>query len=122
MALHNPPHPGEFLQEIYLEPGTISIRELAGIARPPRPVVEETTTGSFRAPSPRVVARLNSDIAAALVERQVGATGDQGLQLWAARSSNFSTARDWIWAVVPPVSGPQRRLRRRSDVTPVYGY
>lgn len=30
MALHNPPHPGEFLQELYLEPGNISIRELAG--------------------------------------------------------------------------------------------
>jgi len=25
-----PPHPGEFLQELYLEPGNISIRELAG--------------------------------------------------------------------------------------------
>jgi plasmid maintenance system antidote protein VapI len=32
MALHNPPHPGGFLQELYLEPGTISIRELAGFA------------------------------------------------------------------------------------------
>jgi len=30
MALHNPPHPGEFLKELYLEPGNISIRELAG--------------------------------------------------------------------------------------------
>ena len=30
MAHHNPPHPGEFLQDLYLEPGTISIRELAG--------------------------------------------------------------------------------------------
>ena len=36
-------------------------RKLAGIARPPRPVVEETTTRPFRAPSPRVVASLNSD-------------------------------------------------------------
>lgn len=34
MALHNPTpsHPAEFLQELYLEPGNISIRELAGIA------------------------------------------------------------------------------------------
>ena len=30
MAHHNPPHPGEFLQELYLEPGNISIRKLAG--------------------------------------------------------------------------------------------
>ncbi|MGV0958664.1 MAG: HigA family addiction module antitoxin [Limnohabitans sp.] len=29
MAMHNPPHPGEFIQEIYLEPHGISGRELA---------------------------------------------------------------------------------------------
>ena len=29
MAMHNPPHPGEFIAEIYLEPNGISGRELA---------------------------------------------------------------------------------------------
>jgi addiction module HigA family antidote len=29
MAMHNPPHPGEFIQEIYLDPHGISGRELA---------------------------------------------------------------------------------------------
>jgi addiction module HigA family antidote len=29
MAMHNPPHPGEFITEIYLEPNSISGRELA---------------------------------------------------------------------------------------------
>lgn len=29
MAMHNPPHPGEFITEIYLEPNGISGRELA---------------------------------------------------------------------------------------------
>ena len=29
MAMHNPPHPGEFIQEIYLEPNNLSGRELA---------------------------------------------------------------------------------------------
>ena len=29
MAMHNPPHPGEFIAEIYLEPNRISMRELA---------------------------------------------------------------------------------------------
>ncbi len=29
MAMHNPPHPGEFITEIYLEPNNISGRELA---------------------------------------------------------------------------------------------
>ncbi len=29
MAMHNPPHPGEFIVDIYLEPNRISGRELA---------------------------------------------------------------------------------------------
>jgi antitoxin HigA-1 len=29
VSLHNPPHPGEFIKEIYLEPYELSIRSLA---------------------------------------------------------------------------------------------
>ncbi|MEQ9058941.1 MAG: HigA family addiction module antitoxin [Gammaproteobacteria bacterium] len=29
MPLHNPPHPGEFIKEVYLEPYELSIRSLA---------------------------------------------------------------------------------------------
>jgi addiction module HigA family antidote len=29
MAMHNPPHPGEFIAEVYLEPNDLSVRELA---------------------------------------------------------------------------------------------
>lgn len=29
MAMHNPPHPGEFITEVYLEPNAISGRALA---------------------------------------------------------------------------------------------
>lgn len=29
MAMHNPPHPGAFIQEVYLSPNAISCRELA---------------------------------------------------------------------------------------------
>ena len=29
MAMHNPPHPGEFSTEVYLEPNNLSGRELA---------------------------------------------------------------------------------------------
>jgi plasmid maintenance system antidote protein VapI len=29
MAMHNPPHPGEFINAVYLEPNDISGRELA---------------------------------------------------------------------------------------------
>jgi addiction module HigA family antidote len=30
MAMHNPPHPGEFITSVYLEPNGISGRELSG--------------------------------------------------------------------------------------------
>jgi addiction module HigA family antidote len=30
MAMYNPPHPGEFITEVYLEPNDITGRELAG--------------------------------------------------------------------------------------------
>jgi antitoxin HigA-1 len=29
MAMHNPPHPGEFITEVYLKPDNLSARELA---------------------------------------------------------------------------------------------
>ena len=29
MAMHNPPHPGEFITQVYLEPNGVSGRELA---------------------------------------------------------------------------------------------
>ena len=29
MAMHNPPHPGEFITDVYLEPNDLSGRELA---------------------------------------------------------------------------------------------
>jgi len=29
MAMHNPPHPGEFIREIYLAPHNLSVRSLA---------------------------------------------------------------------------------------------
>lgn len=29
MAMHNPPHPGEFITEVYLQPNELSGRELA---------------------------------------------------------------------------------------------
>ena len=30
MAMHNPPHPGEFIRSVYLEPFELSTRALAG--------------------------------------------------------------------------------------------
>ena len=31
MAMHNPPHPGEFITQVYLEPNNLSGRELAKV-------------------------------------------------------------------------------------------
>ena len=33
MAMHNPPHPGEFITEVYLKPNDLSARELASKLR-----------------------------------------------------------------------------------------
>lgn len=33
MAMHNPPHPGEFINEVYLKPNNLSARELASKLR-----------------------------------------------------------------------------------------
>ena len=30
MAMHNPPHPGEFIRSVYLEPFELSVRAMAG--------------------------------------------------------------------------------------------
>lgn len=31
MAMYNPPHPGEFINDVYLEPNQVTARELAGV-------------------------------------------------------------------------------------------
>ena len=33
MAMFNPPHPGEFISEVYLQPNHISGRELAAVMK-----------------------------------------------------------------------------------------
>lgn len=33
MTMHNPPHPGEFLREVYLEPHSLTGRQLASKLR-----------------------------------------------------------------------------------------
>ena len=30
MAMHNPPHPGEFIREVYITPFELSVRKVAG--------------------------------------------------------------------------------------------
>ena len=58
MAMHNPPHPGEFITEVYLEPNGISGRELAvklGVAASTLSRVLKGTSGI----SPEMALRLS---------------------------------------------------------------
>ncbi len=58
MAMHNPPHPGEFIRETYIEPFDISLRSLAeslGVA--PSTLARVVSTRS--AVSPEMALRLS---------------------------------------------------------------
>ena len=58
MVMHNPPHPGAFIQEVYLTPNEISCRELAlklGVAASTMSRVLNATSGI----SPEMALRLS---------------------------------------------------------------
>ena len=58
MVMHNPPHPGAFIQEVYLTPNEISCRELAlklGVAPSTMSRVLNATSGI----SPEMALRLS---------------------------------------------------------------
>lgn len=46
MAMHNPPHPGEFIAAVYLEPNDISGRELAAKLRVSPSTLNRVLTGT----------------------------------------------------------------------------
>lgn len=58
MAMHNPPHPGEFITEVYLEPNDLSGRELAGILGVSASTLNRILTGTS-AISPEMALRLS---------------------------------------------------------------
>jgi addiction module HigA family antidote len=58
MAMHNPPHPGEFISEVYLEPNNLSGRELAGILGVSASTLNRILTGTS-AISPEMALRLS---------------------------------------------------------------
>ena len=61
MAMHNPPHPGAFIQEVYLTPNEISGRELAlklGVAPSTLSRVLNETSGV----SPEMALRLSKTL------------------------------------------------------------
>jgi addiction module HigA family antidote len=56
--MHNPPHPGEFISEIYLEPNNISGRELAGKLGVAASTLSRVLKGSSRV-TPEMALRLS---------------------------------------------------------------
>ncbi len=58
MAMHNPPHPGEFISEVYLEPNRLSGRELAAALGVSASTLNRILTGTS-AISPEMALRLS---------------------------------------------------------------
>jgi addiction module HigA family antidote len=58
MAMHNPPHPGEFITAVYLEPNDISGRELAAKLRVSPSTLNRILTG-VSSISPEMALRLS---------------------------------------------------------------
>lgn len=83
MAMHNPPHPGEFIREVYLEPFSLSTRYLAAKLRVSPSTVARVLQGRS-AVSPEMALRLS---------KTLGRTPESWLamqdhhDLWCARKS-----------------------------------
>ena len=58
MAMHNPPHPGEFISEVYLRPNEIAGRELAAALRVSPSTLNRLLNGSSGV-SPTMALRLS---------------------------------------------------------------
>ena len=61
MAMHNPPHPGEFISEVYLEPNGISGRELAAKLGVAASTLNRVLTGASSV-SPEMALRLSKSL------------------------------------------------------------
>jgi addiction module HigA family antidote len=58
MAMHNPPHPGEFITEVYLKPNDLSGRELAAKLGVAASTLNRVLTGASGV-SPEMALRLS---------------------------------------------------------------
>ena len=61
MAMHNPPHPGEFITDVYLEPNNISGRELAAKLGVAASTLSRVLKGTNRV-SPEMALRLSKSL------------------------------------------------------------
>ncbi len=89
MGMHNPPHPGEFISTVYLDPNGISGRELACRLQVAASTVHRVLAGSGRV-TPEMALRLSKAIG-------------RSPESWLAMQDNFD-----LWQV-----------RRRVDLSRV---
>jgi len=61
MALHNHPHPGEFIIQVYLDPNNLSGRELVGKLGVAASTLHRILTGTSRI-SPEIALRLSKAV------------------------------------------------------------
>ena len=83
MAMHNPPHPGEFIRKTYLEPFDISIRSMAenlGVA----PSTLARVVAERSAVSPEMALRLSKAVGRS---PESWLTMQDNYDLWQARKS-----------------------------------
>lgn len=79
MAMHNPPHPGEFITEVYLEPNDLSARELASKLSVSPSTLHRILIGSS-AVSPEMALRLSKALG-------------RSPESWLAMQSNYDLAQ-----------------------------
>ena len=75
MAMYDPPHPGEFINEVYLEPNAVSGRELAAILGVSPSTLNRVLNGSS-AVSPTMALRLSKALG-------------RSAESWLAMQSNY---------------------------------
>ena len=75
MAMHNPPHPGEFIQSVYLAPNNLSCREVADKLRVAASTLHRVLNGS---------SGISADMALRL-SKSIGRTPES----WLAMQDNY---------------------------------
>lgn len=97
MNMHNPPHPGEFIAEIYLEPNGVSARQLATKLGVAASTLNRVLKGRSRV-SPEMALRLSK-----VVGRSPGSwlAMQDNYDLWLAKQHvNLSSLEKMRWAAV----------------------
>lgn len=97
MNMHNPPHPGEFIAEVYLEPNGISARQLAAKLAVAASTLNRVLNGSSRV-SPEMALRLSM-----VVGRSPGSwlAMQDNYDLWLAKQHvDLTSLEKMRWEVV----------------------